>query len=78
MDIYELKENEDVIDALTRMIEKDSEKKIFTIRVVGDELEEKNEIEVVIVFEDKEILWGFITIEEVNGKMACRIRGNYL
>lgn len=78
MDIYELKENEDVIDALTRMIENDSEKKIFTIRVVGNELEEKNEIEVVIVFEDKEILWGFITIEEVNGKMACRIRGNYL
>jgi hypothetical protein len=75
MNIYEAENEEDFIDSLIQMIEQDTGKKIFTMKVL-DHTEDG--LETLIVFEDKNILRGMIKIGTVNEKFAIRMQGNFM
>jgi hypothetical protein len=75
MNIYELGDKEEIADALIQMMEQQTEKKVFTLRVIG---EKKAALETIVVFEDKSVLMGSIFVETMMGKLACRIQGNFI
>lgn len=75
MNIYEMEKDEDLVESLLEMVEKNTGKKIFTMKVL-DQVDEG--LDVIIAFEDKSILKGLISTQEIDGRMACRVRGNYL
>ena len=75
MKTYEAKEDEDFMDSITNMLEEDTGKKIFTLRVL-DHTDEA--LEVLIVFDDKEILMGKIKVATIEGNMAIRLQGNFI
>lgn len=78
MKIYEAKDDERLEDAIFEMIEKDTGKKIFTIRVF-DHQYVKTALECVVVFEDKSVLMGSIYVNEmIKGKAAFRLKGNFV
>lgn len=75
MKIYEVNNQTDLADELIKTIEKDSKQKIFTLRIIG---ESDDKLETIIVFEDKSVLMGKIKVQEINGKMAFRVQGNFI
>jgi hypothetical protein len=75
MRTYVAKEDEEFIDTIINMIEQDTDKKIFTLRVLDSTPEA---LEVLIVFDDKEILNGVIKVLDGEGEMAIRIQGNFI
>lgn len=75
MKMYKQHSHENIADAITRTIEQDASKKIFTLAITGDNDEG---LDVIIVFEDKSILLSFVSIMEHEGQLAARIRGNYV
>ena len=75
---YQDKE-EDIVDALSRMLEQETGQKIFTLRVIDNQEKEESEvIETLVVFENKSILNAFISIQTIEGKLAARMQGNYI
>ena len=75
MKTYEAKDDEEMIDSIINMIEQDTGKKIFTLRVLDSTPET---LEVLIVFDDKEILQGIIRVMKGEGELAIRIQGNFI
>lgn len=75
MNIYETTEHEDVVKALTDTLEKETGNTIFTIRIL-DEGEEG--LDTIVVFNDQSVLRTWIQVQTVNGRLAMRMRGNYL
>lgn len=75
MRLYEAKEDEEIIETIINMIEQDTGKKIFTLRVLDSTPET---LEVLIVFDDKEVLTGKIKVMDEEGNMAIRIQGNFI
>jgi hypothetical protein len=75
MNIYELGDKEEIADALIQMMEQQTQKKVFTLRVIG---ENDATLETVVVFDDKSVLMGKIFVQSVKGKLACRIQGNFI
>lgn len=75
MRLYEAKEDEEIIETIINMIEQDTGKKIFTLRVLDSTPET---LEVLIVFDDKEALTGKIKVMDEEGNMAIRIQGNFI
>jgi L-amino acid N-acyltransferase YncA len=75
MRIYEQGNKEEIAEALTKMLEKDAGKKIFTMRIVG---ETQEGLEVIVIFEDKSVLMGIISVQTIQGKLAARIQANYI
>jgi hypothetical protein len=75
MNLYQAENEEDFMDSMLQMMEQDTGKKIFTMRI----LEHTEEgLETVIVFEDKHILMGIIKVQTIMGKLAIRMQGNYI
>jgi hypothetical protein len=66
---------DDITDSLLEMLEKDTGKEIFTIRVLGDT---KAGLEALVVFKDKSIMMGLINVGTVKGQIAFRVQGNYI
>ena len=75
MRLYEAKDDEEIIETIINMIEQDTGKKIFTLRVLDSTPET---LEVLIVFDDKEVLTGKIKVMDEEGNMAIRIQGNFI
>lgn len=75
MKIYKQNVKDDIGQSITNMIEKETDNKIFTLRIVG---ETKEALEVLVVFENKEIINGIITIQEIEGTLAARLQANYI
>jgi hypothetical protein len=75
MKIYEANNQADLADELIKTLEMDAKQKIFTLRIIG---ESDERLETIIVFEDKSVLMGKIKVQEINGKMAFRIQGNFV
>jgi len=75
MKIYQAKDDADLIDQLIEMVEANSGKKIFTMRVLDHTADG---LESLIVFEDQSILMGLIKVEGIGGKLALRIQANYV
>jgi hypothetical protein len=80
MNIFDAENEEDFVDSLIQIIEQDTGKKIFTIKVLDIEDTEDGlcGLETLIVFEDKEVLKGRITITSVHEKLAIRMQGNFM
>ena len=75
MKIYELEDKEEIADALIQLMEEQTKKQVFTMRIVG---EQKDCLEAFVCFKDKSVLMGKISVQSVNGKLACRIQGNFI
>jgi hypothetical protein len=75
MKIYKAKIEEDIVDSLIKMMEQDTGKKVFTIRVIG---ETDDGLETLVVFTDETILMSKITIMTLKGNYAFRMQGNYI
>jgi len=75
MKIYNVHDEEEIVEVLTKSLEEKTKSKIFTMRILGD-LED--EIEAVVVFENKKVLMGRIFVTTYKGKLACRIQGNFI
>jgi len=75
MRIYKVNNQADLADELIQTIEKDSKQKIFTLRIIG---ESDENLETIIVFEDRSVLMGKIKVEEIEGNMAFRVQGNFI
>lgn len=75
MKIFQQDSEEDIVDSMTRMLEQETGTKIFTIKVLN-QVEEG--LETVVVFEDKSVLMGLISVQTIDGKLACRMQGNYI
>ena len=75
MIIRELKDGEDLTKGLLRMVEENTGKEIFTMRCL-DRTEE--EIECLCIFKDTSVLMGLVKVQEIQGKMALRLLGNYI
>jgi hypothetical protein len=73
--IHELGEDEDIIEGLTKLVEADTGKEVFTMRVLG---EKTITLEIVVVFKDKSILFGEISTGYIKGRLACRLKGNWI
>ena len=75
MKTYEAQEDEKMIETIIKTLEQDTGKKIFTLRVLDHTTES---LEVLIVFDDKEILTGKIKVTTIEGKLAIRMQGNFI
>lgn len=75
MKLYEPENDEDFLDAITNTIEKDTDKKIFTLRVLS---EDEKGLDTIIIFEDRSVLMGKISIQTIRGKLACRLQGDWI
>jgi hypothetical protein len=73
--IYHQEQNEEIAESIISMLEKDTAKKVFTLKIIG---EDEKGLEAVIVFEDKSIMMAFITVQEIAGKLACRLQANWI
>ena len=75
MNIYQAENDQEFMDSLLQMLEQETGKKIFTIRI----LDHTNEgLETLIIFEDREVLMGMIKVGTIKGKMGIRVQGNYI
>lgn len=75
MKFYEATDEDDFMISLIQTIEKETDKKIFTIKVLDDCLDG---FEALIVFEDKTILKGKISVGTYQGINAIRMQGNFM
>jgi|1185.fasta_scaffold924705_1 hypothetical protein len=75
MKIYNVQDEEEIVEVLTKSLEEKTKSKIFTMRILGDF---ENEIEAFVVFENKKVLMGRIFVTTHKGKIACRIQGNFI
>ena len=75
MKIYEIKNKEDMADALLQMLEQETGERIFTLRIIE---EFDDALETIVIFEDKRILLGKIGVQEINGKLAFRMKANFI
>ena len=76
MEIYEMTDD-DVGRAVIDTLEMNTGKQIFTMRVLNNHRED-NHIEFLAVFKSEEVINGKIFVEEMNGRMAFRIKANYI
>jgi hypothetical protein len=75
MKTYKAKEDADFVDSIITMLEQDTKKKVFTLRILEHT---ETGLETLIVFDDKEILTGIIKVVTVKGKMGIRVQGNFI
>jgi hypothetical protein len=73
--VFGIENDEDIFETLTQLIEQETEKKIFTMRIL-DEIEEW--LEVLVIFEDKSMLLGKISVLTFFGNIACRLQAKYI
>lgn len=75
MNKYQMERDEEITEAITRMLEEQTGQKIFTMRV---EQEEEDNLQTIVVMEDKSVLKGLISVQTIDGKLACRMQLNYI
>jgi hypothetical protein len=75
--MYEASETDidKIIAEFLLMIQKDSGKDIFTLRVTD---RSDVEINLLIVFTDESILESILKIQYIENKIALRVQGNYI
>ena len=70
-------QDEDVIEAVIKTLERDSGQKIFTMKIVGEN-EKEHSLEFVAAFESKMMMIGVIFCELIKGRLAIKVKGNFL
>lgn len=72
---------EDMAEAFHRMLESDTGKKIFTVRILEDFGNPEQGIDMLIVFEDKSVIRGNVSFPRENfGGLMCglKFKGNLI
>lgn len=62
-------------DALIQSLEMETGKKIFTMRVIG---ENNNGLETITIFEDKSVLLGSISIRKNRTNLLAEVKGDWI
>lgn len=75
MEYFEQRQEEEIHQAIIRSLETVAGQKVFTLRILEST---PRGFEVLIVLEDKGIIMGLVEMEEINGSLAARVRGNYI
>jgi hypothetical protein len=70
-------QDEDVIEGLINTLERDTGQKIFTMRITGENKKE-NALEFVAAFETKNMMIGIIKCHYIKGRLAMKVKGNFL
>lgn len=78
MNMYRPSEKQDIVEGILEMMEKDTGKKVFTIRVLGDTDGNEHAIDVIVVFKDQCIMMGHLIAEKIQGKLAIRVQGDFI
>lgn len=75
MKIFHQQNQEEIVESITRMIEQETKSNIFTLRILN---EAEDGLETLVVLEDKSVLMGLISVQTIDGKLACRMQANYI
>lgn len=75
MKFYQATDDDEFVDSMLKMLEQDTGKKVFTMRVLEHSVEG---LETLVIFEDKTIMMGIIKVGTVRGKIAIRMQGNFI
>ena len=67
----------EIIDTISSQLERESGQKIFTIAPL-DNRDKPDELEMIVVFENRQILTALVTIDMSGDEIKFRIRGNYI
>jgi hypothetical protein len=70
-------DDEEIGAAITQVVENQTDKKIFTMRTFDHE-HLKNGLEVIVIFEDKTVMMGSITIYKKQEQIVARCKLNYV
>jgi len=74
---YIQNQDEDIVEAVIKTLERDSGQKIFTMRITGENKKE-NALEFVAAFETKNMMIGIIKCHYIKGRLAMKVKGNFL
>lgn len=77
MKIYDESNQKDIVESITESLEKEVGSKIFTLRLLDDNGPGEG-LEAMVVFEDRSVFHALITVQEVDGAIGCRVRGNFI
>jgi hypothetical protein len=69
---------EGMFEAFKNMLEKDTGRKILTMRVLEDHNDPDEGLGLMVVFKDGSILEGNVAMPEVRGQIAIRYKANWL
>jgi hypothetical protein len=75
MKIYEANNQADLEDELFKIIERNCEKELSTVQIIG---ESDDDLEAIAVFKDESTFMCKIMLQKVDGKMASGVRGNFI
>jgi hypothetical protein len=68
---------EEILSEIINSLEVQTRKKIISIHVAEDRPTE-DELEALVIFTDGSKLDSLIKVQELDGKLAVRIQGNYI
>lgn len=75
MKSYTVDNFDETSDALIQSLEMETGKKIFTMRVIG---ENNNGLETITIFEDKSVLLGSISIRKNRTNLLAEVKGDWI
>jgi hypothetical protein len=78
MKVFQTNNALDIVAEIIEMMENDTRKKVFTIRVLGETDGNDNAIDIIIVFKDECIFMGKLIAEKFQGKKGIRIQGDFI
>ena len=74
---YIQNQDEDVVEAVIKTLERDTGQKIFTMRIMGEN-EKEHSLEFVAAFESKMMMFGVIFCDYIKGRLAIKVKANFL
>jgi hypothetical protein len=69
-----MEKDEEIAEAITKTIEQATGQKVVHIRLL-DQIQEGLRVHIIL---QNAALEGFVTVHEIEGKIACRLRANYI
>lgn len=75
MDIKQIENQEELTQALETAIEEKCGAKLFTLRILENDDEK---LDVIAITEDKQVMRLEIFIQNIQGKIGIRMRGNFI
>ena len=75
--IYEQHEEEEMAEAITRILEDSTGKKVLRFDITAENVD-CDTLEAIVVFKDGSILDAELLVQRIKGRLACRVRGNFI
>lgn len=77
MNVYQGGDLDEIADELVSVLERESKKKVFTLRCLDKKPNELT-FDMLVIFTDKEVLKATVSVTYIDGQMGIRMQGNYL